>query len=648
MRGLILIIVWLLATPAAAQLASVESFGRLPAVADAAISPDGSMVALAMSQGDREFVNVVNLDDRRSVFAANVPDHTRLRGVNWIDNGRVSFLISRTFAPHQVLPAGWQFRGRPRRVDYWRTGAIDLATQEVRLLSTSDESEWMDSGAQLIAPIQGEPDFGRMIGTGVRAERLSVYSIDLNSGRARPISTLGVTNDTIHFILDERGAVVARVDSDRRTNRWGLFVYEGGQPRLISEDISETGAPPAIVGLTRDARLAMIDDGQNGLYRLVALNMRDGSAEVIFERPEAEVISGIIDPWHRRVEGVVWGDGAQHFFEAPLQNAYARLNEVFDGGGAAIVSWSQDRSRLLVYADRGLDGGGYYLFEPAADRLTTIAMRYPDIRGGGERQSIYYRARDGVRIPAYLTLPADVAERRGMPLVVLVHGGPHGSRDSIGFDYWASFLASRGYAVLQANYRGSGGYGRAWEEAGYRQWGGLMQTDVDDGVDALRRAGLIDPSRVCIVGASYGGYAALAGATLTPDLYSCAVSVAGVSDLPEFLRTFEAEHGSDGIGGDFWRRSIGARDEDRARIREVSPVFLADRVQIPILLMHGTNDTVVPIEQSRRMREALRAVGKNVQYVELTGDDHWLSDATTRIQVLSEIEIFLARELAPR
>ena len=174
-----------------------------------------------------------------------------------------------------------------------------------------------------------------------------------------------------------------------------------------------------------------------------------------------------------------------------------------------------------------------------------------------------------------------------------------------------------------------------------------MQTDVEDGVAALIRAGIVDSARVCIVGASYGGYAALAGATLTPDRYRCAVAVAGVSDLTSMLTDTERQTGgADSRSSDWWRDSIGDRQEDRDRIRAVSPALLADRVRIPVLLIHGTDDTVVPIEQSRRMNRALIAAGRDVRFVELRGDDHWLSDAPTRIQMLSEMEAFLAQHLS--
>jgi dipeptidyl aminopeptidase/acylaminoacyl peptidase len=256
-------------------------------------------------------------------------------------------------------------------------------------------------------------------------------------------------------------------------------------------------------------------------------------------------------------------------------------------------------------------------------------------------RSIHYAARDGLDIPAYLTLPPGVTDPSGLPLVVLAHGGP-ASRDVAGFDWWAQALASRGYAVLQANFRGSTGYGRAFLEAGYGEWGRKMQTDLSDGVRWLAAEGIIDPARVCIVGASYGGYAAMAGLTLDSDVYRCGVSVAGVSDLRRMVN-WEAEQArhKNNQTVRYWNRFMGAaRLNDRA-LDALSPAFLAASVDSPLLLIHGRDDTVVPIEQSRVMAEALRRAGKPVEFVELPGEDHWLSRSATRQQMLAETVRFL-------
>ncbi len=326
------------------------------------------------------------------------------------------------------------------------------------------------------------------------------------------------------------------------------------------------------------------------------------------------------------------------------------IQATFADGAASLSSWSRDRSRILVYGEHNFDGGGYYLYRGRGEPLARIAMRYPELAQaqlGGQRQSITYRSRDGTTIPAYLTIPA-VENAQNLPLVLLVHGGPHGVRENLSFDYWAAFLASRGYAVLQPNYRGSGGLGREWEWAGRRQWGGLMQTDVEDGVAALVRARIADPARVCIVGASYGGYAALAGATLTPDRYKCAASISGVSDLNEMLRETVAQDGRDSMSADYLRLSVGDPVADRDAIRAVSPVNLAERVRIPVLLVHGADDTVVPIAQSQRMHDRLVGAGKNVRFVRLQNDDHWLSDGPTRVQMLRELETFLGQQIGPQ
>jgi dipeptidyl aminopeptidase/acylaminoacyl peptidase len=636
-----------LAGRAEAQMPSVEAYGRLPAIADVSISPNGQRVALALSDAQGQgSVAIVNLDRPSEVRSFRVAEGEQLRGVNWADDERVSYSISRTFRPGQILPPGVMFRGNPRRVDYWRTGLIDVQSGRVEIVTTNEDFPWADAGSSLIAPIEDDPGYGRLIGSDRGEPR--IWRINLSNARVSAATPRGTNENTVGFQIDERGNAYARFDSDEETNRWRMFIYDGNQPRLLIEDESEFGEPITIVGLMPDNRIIAHDRGDGDFYNLYIVDRVTGERTLFRSRDNTDMLGTADDPWTRRAVGVIWSADRDNveYMESDLQAVSDRIDEILNGSFVDIITWSRDRQRFIVYAERGLDGGGYYVYERNADRIRLLGLRYPELQSaaGGERQSITYRARDGARIPAYLTFPAG-AERRNLPLVLLVHGGPH-ARDSFTFDWWASFLASRGYLVLQPNFRGSTGFGKAWEEAGRRQWGGLMQTDVEDGVAALIRSGVVDPARVCIVGASYGGYAALAGATLTPDRYSCAVAVAPVSDLEMFLRESQRQTGGeDSMTSDWWRASIGDREEDRARIRAVSPANLADRVQAPVLLVHGTDDIVVPIAHSRLMRDRLERAGRTVRYVELSGDDHWLSDAPTRIQMLRELDSFLGQHL---
>ena len=227
---------------------------------------------------------------------------------------------------------------------------------------------------------------------------------------------------------------------------------------------------------------------------------------------------------------------------------------------------------------------------------------------------------------------------------MLPHGGPE-SYDSIGFDYMAQFFAQKGYLVIQPNFRGSTGFGYHFRDAGRGKWGREMQDDITDSLAHFVEAGVADPERACIVGFSYGGYAALAGGAFTPDLYKCVIAGAPVSDLPMMLNQERRDHGSDHWVVAYWKRVIGDSRKERELLKDVSPANFAESFQAPVLLLHGDDDTVVPIAQSRRMEARLKRADKQVEFVRLKGEDHWLSIAETRIQALEAMGSFLDKHL---
>ncbi len=630
-----------------------KAYGRLPAFFDAAISPDGKHLALGRNDEDGEqFLQIVDRASGQTVSGvrhrppASDQDKALIREVGWADNRRATYLLSGTLPYWRMIPVGIMTPGS-RRVDLWRTSLLDIETDKTYLVRTG-KYDWRLVFSDLRAPIPGDQDSGRMVirsGPYRGGPLVNVYRVDLNNGRTR--TKVEGNSRTRTFLLDRNGEARVRLDVDERKNQWRLFMLDKDGDRMLSSGVSPTGGM-GVVGLTPVGEIAIVDRYKGRTADvLYSLHPESGVRTLLAEHARYDVDSVLVDPWTGEVVGarLVEKMSTQRFFDPELSKVLTALKKKLPGANVVLDTWSADRQHFIALIERPGDAGGYYLYSSTTGDLLLLGLAYPQLKPAdiGIRQEIEYKSKDGTAIPAYLTLP-DENMRTRRPLVVLVHGGP-ASRDTLSFDWWASYLASRGYAVIQPNYRGSSGYGRAWQEAGYRQWGQLMQDDVADAVHALVRAGVADPARVCIVGASYGGYAALVGGTRDPDLFRCVASIAGVADLPKMLAIETIQTGKDSATVDWWTMLIGSRRDDRKQLEAVSPAYQAAAVKAPVLLIHGELDTVVPIGQSERMASALKSAGKVVKFVRFPGEDHWLSDAPTRIRMLEELESFLAEHL---
>jgi acetyl esterase/lipase len=302
------------------------------------------------------------------------------------------------------------------------------------------------------------------------------------------------------------------------------------------------------------------------------------------------------------------------------------------GGGASVVSVSADHQRAIVLVGSSNSPGAYFLFDRKKGTLNQLAFKNDAIKLArlNPVKTVRYKARDGLEIAAILTLPR--GKSRNLPLIVLPHGGPF-ARDSEEWDWWTQFLAERGYAVVQPNYRGSSGYGAEFAKKGEGQWGLAMQDDLNDAITYLAKEGIADPSRVCIAGASYGGYAAFRAAQRDGKLYRCAIAYAGVSDLDR-MRRYNAG----------WLRTTAATEwlsKQAPDFKAISPIFYPEQFSIPMLVMHGKKDETVPVAQSREMVDKLRRAGKPVKYVEQPEADHYFRRSEDRLQFLMEMEAFL-------
>jgi dipeptidyl aminopeptidase/acylaminoacyl peptidase len=621
--------------PIAAAQPSPAAFAALPAVQSPAISPDGERIAYIARTGGGTFVYAVRLATNQADAIIGV-DPSRARAVVWANDDTLILLASET----ETVPFA------ARMVESLAPYGIDLAGDlRVRQLAGSRAvgGGFFVRGRRLVG-------YDRATGRVLAPVGGVLYSVDAKNGDLDEVddNTSGFTRD---WVVDENAVPRYRLDYRdrmdylqilRRTGNglWETFVEQ-------SLDLPEID----LHGLNADGELVVggrpRDIGRYGLYTVSADGTR---GRAVYAQDALEVSDVYVDPYTNRVVGAEAEGERPVWFDEELARQQATLEATFPGESPTILDWSQDRSRFIVQTERSDRAPLFYLFDAQERTADELASTYPALERTAlpQRLPYSYEARDGVAIPAYLTRPLMV--EGPVPLVVLPHRGPVG-RDVDGFDWLAHFLASRGYAVLQPNYRGSDGYGRAWEEAGYGGWGiGVMQHDLIDGVAALVAAGIADPQRVCIVGASYGGYAALAGAVFTPQLYRCAASINGVADLRDMHVLYTSRRDFRSAAVTYWERSVGVEGERAARaaLEAASPAHHVERVQAAVLLIHGRDDAVVPIGQSRGMERALRAAGKTVQFVELEGEDHWLSDAPTRLQTLLALEAFLAQHLGGR
>jgi dipeptidyl aminopeptidase/acylaminoacyl peptidase len=386
-------------------------------------------------------------------------------------------------------------------------------------------------------------------------------------------------------------------------------------------------------------------DSARAVRRFDLSNARLG--DVVLQHPDRDVMRCLVDDKNRLVAGAYEDDRLGYeFADASLAPHFRGINSFFgNDSNVELIDITQDHNRLLAFVSGPTDAGGYYFYDRVAHSLKGLDATQPWLGDGrlAPMEMLDVKASDGQALRAYLTVPAGAGPR---PLVVMPHGGP-AARDTYSFDLFAQAFAAQGWMVLQPNFRGSSGYGRAFEEAGHRHWGDLMQQDVEDCVDHVVASGRADPKRVAIWGASYGGYAALMGAIRRPDYYRCAVSLAGVCDAAAIL-AYDRRKDPDGLVYEYDVKRLGDPKTDAALLAAESPVKHVTAIRVPVLLMHGTKDQVVDPAQSREMAGALKQGGKTCSYVELPDAGHHLvdwDDKTRKIILQTSVD-FIGKSFA--
>lgn len=617
----------------------VEAYGTLPFVSQMDLSPDGTRLALKVVDGEQIGLIVLQIDGER-LLTMDMTEQ-RARGIRFVDNDHLLVWLSETT------------RANMSRYEFDFSGVVSVNISE-------GKAQQLFYRTRDLHPRQSS--LGRVVGMNPETRELympayegdtavpyfNLYRNELMQSRGWKV--VEGSSHTIDWFVTEDGTPLAREDMSGRSDTYEVLHYEDRRWHTIYEEEAET-PPISVIAVTpeRDGLYFISSGANDGAYDALYKLGFDGEISGPFLGREAADIDQVYTDWNRVFQGVRYSGmmPSYQFSDPVLQANVDKMLARASDAAFYIQAWSEDYSRILVRAYDGHSADRYLLYDVESDQLLGLPARYQNIpdEAVGPYRAFTYSAQDGLEIPAIITYPPSSAETRSMlPTIVLPHGGP-AAYDKIDFDWMVQYFASRGYLVFQPNFRGSSGFGYDFQTAGDGEWGGKMQDDITDGVRELIAAGLTDPDRICIVGASYGGYAALAGGAFTPDLYKCVISIAGVSDLEEMLDWITRRRGHSHWTLSYWEKTIGNGETRNDWLDARSPSQNAEAFTAPVLLIHGDDDTVVPLDQSQRMRRALNRAGKEVEFVRLRGEDHWLSDGETRIETLRAIDSFLAKHM---
>lgn len=393
-----------------------------------------------------------------------------------------------------------------------------------------------------------------------------------------------------------------------------------------------------------------LEGQESGIAGLFKVSLKSGEIDLVHRHPKGKVslADAVISEKSGKLLATAYESERRQWYAHTerMEKVLAFLRKRFPKARFQINSQSRQESLFWVAVERDTDVPGTYILNGEnleMVKIKTLGGTFPT-GALAEMKAIQYKSRDGLKIQAFLTLPQGM-RNSNLPLVVKPHGGPW-TRDVWGFDAEVQFLANRGYAVLQPNFRGSTGYGQAFREAGNREWGRAMLDDINDGVQYLVDQGTVDAERVCIMGSSYGGYAALAALAFSPERYACGISLSGASDLVPLLSN--PHYSMPLLRGN--RKRIGdlTTREGRAELRSVSPYHHVDKIQSPVLMAHGTEDSRVPYSQSHKMAKALSDQGNDVTLLRAEGDGHGFLNGANRTAIYAYMERFLARHIGGR
>lgn len=613
------------------------------------LSPDGSHIAVLTPRNGRFVLAVINLDTRESKVVAADPDWD-IAGPGWVNNTRLVFSISKgSDATMEDNKGGGLF-------------AVNRDATGFRKLFMTRKEAWGNN-----LPYKPVTVVGRVGGNTselfvVNNERgreadlgaSDVFKLDTTNGRTK-LLTFNNPGKVSGWLIDPAGVirVASSLAADPKTKRIKQTVYhrDGEQSdwKPIHEAYLDEGKEMRPQGFDFDNKTMIVAGRFNGRDKAALYTWdfaKNTAGDMLADHPLVDVDGGLLIDWEARKLVGVRVDGMKdeiYYFDADYAKLQATLDASFPGQ-RVYFDWSGKRAVVTTRGDNNV--GKTYLYDTERKVLEALYTSKPELEGKSlsAQTVINYTARDGLNIPAYLTLP-EGTPAKALPLVAYVHGGPH-ARDGFGYNPMTQMLASRGYAVLQPQFRMSTGFGWKHHTAGWKQWGLAMQDDVTDGVAHLVKQGIVDPKRVCIIGASYGGYATMYGLVKDPDLYQCGVNWVGVTDV-KMLFTVAWSDMSGPYMDNMGTLMHGDPKTDDAYFQKVSAIENASRIKAPVLMAYGSEDIRVPIIHGEKMRDKLLKQGNTVEWMVMVGEGHGWNKESNNILFGQSVLNFIDRYIGP-
>lgn len=633
---------------------TIEELTRPAQNRAAALSRDGKRIALLheLREPSRRlaYVSLIDADDLAKPAVRVIIGNYEVEDVRWANEERllISVLMERE---QDYTPTGTRF-GTTFNTSVRRMLSVGLDGSPPAMMF--NDRSFLLTNFNLTYICDMLPDDPRRIlmrAWEPQGQSRALYAVDVYTGEATFVERGGPSTDDWSI---QDGKALLRWDYNQRGTAGVLYGRAPGETewkpvRNIARYDGFNRPEFDVVGYTEEAGVFLAVQRTEGedMASLRPFDIRTMSfGEPVARRDDRDIEGALTDERGRFVASIATEDRVTYAFADKTLQAHFRGIESFfqKTCNVRIRGMNQDRSRFLLHVSGPRLPGAFYFYDVPGQRLEAIALARPWLREESlaRVEMLDVRTRDGATIRAYLTVPLAAGPR---PLVVMPHGGPV-ARDSHDFDLFAQTFAAQGWLVLQPNFRGSGGYGLAFAQAGHGRWGDRMQEDVEDAVDQLLASGRVDPKRVAIWGASYGGYAALMGGVRRPDLYQAIVSVAGVTDLPEMLEDEKRAGGEDSPYYQLWVRRIGDPVKDAEKLITISPRRRAADIKAPVLLIHGMDDYVVPVDQSKMMAGALRGAGKDAELITLRETGHGGWEPKVERQVVEKSVAFIAKAFA--